>query len=358
MSYDVIIAGAGFAGLSVAYHTKLGNKLVLEKEKSFKQRSTCGTPVHVLKEIGCKQAILKSFDRIIFHSNSKECKLKLFYPYCTFDFYKFCNLMTKQLKNTKIIFGTKVRGLRENEVVGDKKTWKTKYIVDCSGHDAVIASSLVKNYFDRSRFAMGIETETNYSDDAIHFYYYPDDKTVGWIFPVSDCISRIGVASYTGMITIQKLKNFLKEFKVKVGRGVHGGIIPLYGLRKPVVGNVFVVGDAGGQVLPLTAEGIRKAILNGKLCGELISDVILGKLSLEEALKKYEESVMKSYELYSSLIKIQERLLTRKGSIHRIFGIVNHLPQRAIKRLEELYIFENVDKSISNIGIKFLQKLL
>ncbi len=108
--------------------------------------------------------------------------------------------------------------------------------------------------------SFGIETEVPYECDSFHFFYEPDFLTdgVSWIFPSGE-YSRIGVLSYTGpRKLIGKLDSFLERFSLKRQK-VHGGIF-CYCLKEPIVEDVFVVGCAQGQTLPLTGEGIRRCI--------------------------------------------------------------------------------------------------
>ena len=57
--------------------------------------------------------------------------------------------------------------------------------------------------------------------------------------------------------------------------------------REPVSDGVLLVGDAAGQCLPLSAEGIRSAILHGSVCGGLIAAAVDGSISRSEAEHRY-----------------------------------------------------------------------
>ena len=57
----------------------------------------------------------------------------------------------------------------------------------------------------------------------------------------------------------------------------HGTYFPNRLLR-PTVGRLFAVGDAAGQCMPFTAEGIRPALYFGGECGKLVQQVIDGRL--------------------------------------------------------------------------------
>src|SRR5207245_1192866 len=97
-------------------------------------------------------------------------------------------------------------------------------------------------------------------------------RGLGWVFPVGRG-SLIGLGSYAGA---SRLGPALRVFLADLGAppaGYHGTFFPSR-LGRPTVGRLFAVGDAAGQCLPLTAEGIRPALYFGDRCGELIRRVL------------------------------------------------------------------------------------
>ena len=82
---------------------------------------------------------------------------------------------------------------------------------------------------------------------------------------------------------------------------LHGGFLRA-NLCPPVIEGVFVVGDAGGQCLPLTGEGIRTAVWAGQACGRLIRMVLDGRLTLDEARRRYHALVVRQQRRYRALL--------------------------------------------------------
>jgi flavin-dependent dehydrogenase len=74
------------------------------------------------------------------------------------------------------------------------------------------------------------------------------------------------------------------------GRHLHGGFLPC-APRRPVVGPVLVVGDAAGQCLGLTGEGIRPALAFAVRCGQLLQETLEGRRSAAEARAAYRRYV-------------------------------------------------------------------
>ena len=64
---------------------------------------------------------------------------------------------------------------------------------------------------------------------------------------------------------------------------------------------MFAVGDAAGQCLPLTAEGIRPALYFGSECGRIVQRVLDGAISLESGLDAYARLVERYRRAYRVL---------------------------------------------------------
>ncbi len=120
-----------------------------------------------------------------------------------------------------------------------------------------------------------------------------------WVFPKSNEVANVGV----GVRRIHKappveyLKRFvdsdsrLEEAKVLL---VNGGICPVSGtLDKTVDDGVILVGDAAGQLIPMTGAGVHSGVEAGKIAGEIaaeaaeMGDVSASTLSVYE--KRFDE---------------------------------------------------------------------
>ncbi len=306
--YDVIIAGASFAGLAVA--SKIKNKKVLlidRKEIGTGVTSACGTTVKTIKKINCEGSILQTFNIAALHTENKEIDIPLPEKFCTIDYEKFCKLFNKQ-NNAEFLI-TNVKKTDGKIVYTGKGDFTADIIVDCTGWSAVLASSLKKDYLNRKMLSFGIETEIPYKkDNRLRFFVDPEiiKEGVAWLFPVGNK-ARFGIGSYKGKTKLlPNLKKFVESYNLKIGE-VHGGYF-CYCLKKPIVKNIFVVGCAAGQTLPLTGEGIRRSISFGLRCGKLIQKVLDKKISFKQAQKKYKEINLKYDDYYKILLKAQKKL--------------------------------------------------
>lgn len=312
--YDAIIVGGSFAGLATAYFTEAESLLILEREKDIgaRQRSTCGAKVEWIKRLGAEESILRKFDTVTFHSpKGYEVEVDIPTPYCTIDYKVLCDSLSGRLKNTEIKTASKVTGVENGDlkkVLCGPEEYSSQILVDASGLRAAVASQLKPGYADLPVKIAGIETETEYDTDSCHFYFGKKIAPGGyaWIFPTAEGQARVGVGCVGKLNLLDFNKRFLDSLGIQSGpSGFHGGIIPCSGLRDPVVDGVFAVGDAGAQVLPWTAEGIRKAFDYGELCGGLISRVLNKEMEHREALDIYQQKVLEAKRFYDTLLFIQ-----------------------------------------------------
>ncbi len=290
--FDVIIAGASFGGLSVASRLQ-AKVLIIDKDPlGTHQRSACGTFTSVIESLGLHDAVLATSDRAVIHASGVP-SYHLEDPLCTVDYGRFCYDLLE--RGSATFLQASVQGLAGSasapEVITDRGTFRARYLVDASGWRAVLASALEPTLVDRSALSFGLETDARYPADQ--FYFWLDRNTmedgVAWVFPAGKR-SRVGLASYRGeTVKAQMVREFLRTTGADPS-AFHGGFFPNK-LRRPTVGDIFLVGDSAGQCLPLTGEGIRPALYFGQKCGDLLQSVIDGERSLRHALRDYRRDV-------------------------------------------------------------------
>jgi flavin-dependent dehydrogenase len=146
---------------------------------------------------------------------------------------------------------------------------------------------------------------------GLHFYFENDLVSNGyaWAFPCGETV-RLGLGSFEeGLKLRPRLVRFLKRFGLEIGE-TRGGVLAVE-RSEPLAGEVFVVGDAAGQCLPVTGEGIRTAIFHGVHCGRAVAGVLDGELSPDEARTLYWEQVR-------GMDRFHERLLKMQGVVARV----------------------------------------
>jgi len=288
MDYDVIIAGASFAGLGVAAHLKGKRVLLIEPHPiGTVQTSACGTLLAVLEATGTSDSLIQIHNKILLHLGKRTIEFPLDYPFCTFDFATFCDRLLAQCDAE--ILRASVLGHREHVVFTTEGTFDAELIVDATGWRAALATGRRGGRVRHRGQSFGLETVLTGSDPGLHFYYDPKRLgmfNIGWLFPI-DGETRAGVASYRGRTQLNEtLANFALASFGKLPGARHGGYFP-YRRKPATTDHVFRVGDSAGQCNPFTGEGIRPALYFAAVAAGLIDRVLSGEIREREALREY-----------------------------------------------------------------------
>jgi len=134
-----------------------------------------------------------------------------------------------------------------------------------------------------------------------------------WVIPESEEIVRLGVISKNGS---NKLDRFMTVSNIK-GEiiGKLAGIIPLGLIQQTCGENIAVVGDAAGQVKPLTGGGIYYSLKSAEILAECIRE---GKLA--EYDRRWKRKFGKEIKFGLRARKIYERL--NKRELKNIFWLL------------------------------------
>ncbi len=309
-AYDAIIVGASFAGLSVAAQL-CGKRVLLIDRKLIGtgQTSACGTLLSTLQALALEAAVLQVHDRLVLHTPGHTFVFPVPEPFCTFDYTILCCRLWERSDAGFIQAAT--LGVEGDRVLTTQGVFAGELIVDASGWRAMVGSRLRPDLVRRDRLNFGLETTVAYRDDGLHFWYDPRGLLpmgVTWAFPIGK-LSRIGIGSYRGDTRLGSgLDHFLADLDLRRD-GLHGGYFP-HTLRDPVMGDLFLVGDAAGQCLGLTGEGIRPALFFGTHLGCLLRQVLEGDMGLQEAQAAYRGLIAARKPVYDVLC-LAQRVLPR-----------------------------------------------
>jgi len=114
-----------------------------------------------------------------------------------------------------------------------------------------------------------------------------------WVFPRSSEVANVGVGvrRYNDGPPIDYLRKFVDSdprFKDAEILLVNGGLCPMSGTIDRIVDNgVMLVGDAAGQLIPLTCAGIHTGVEAGKMAGEVAAEAVEEGDTSAERLQRY-----------------------------------------------------------------------
>jgi flavin-dependent dehydrogenase len=325
--YDVVIAGASFAGLATALQLR-GRVLVLDHQPvGAGQTSACGTTLSALTALGAGHTVQQVHQDLVLHLTprrgpTRRLTYRLPYAFCTFDYAALCRTLAGRAAARGVSFArARATGWADGALLTDRGPVEADLVVDATGWRAAVASAIDPAYVRRERLSCGLEVELPQpaANRAQGLHFWAGQGTVwpgyAWSFPCG-ATSRLGVIAYAerGGATSKDLRELLDAFldgpgadywsadgdrswcpggdappqgppthgSPTRGRHLHGGFLPC-APRRPVVGPVLVVGDAAGQCLGFTGEGIRPALTFAVRCGQLIQETLEGRRSAAEA---------------------------------------------------------------------------
>jgi digeranylgeranylglycerophospholipid reductase len=335
---DVLVIGAGPAGSSAAKHSTLGGaKVILMDKKSeigTPKRCAEGVSKEGLNKLGIepsRQWVTKEVTGVRMVSpngtavNLTEDKVKLPEAGYVLERKVFDKHMAMDAARAgaKIMVKTLATGLRREdgqvvvtaESMGEEFEVKSKIIIAADGPESRVGrwaglktALKPKNMESCAQFEMsGVNME---EPDCIEFYFGSvSPGGYAWIFPKGDDIANVGLGvltTKTDKSAYQHLLDFVENnpatqnaqpVELNIGGDPVGGL-----LKKLVVDNVLVTGDAAGMVNPLTGGGIISGMTGGLLAGKLAAKAIAESDFSQKRLKEYEklckEEIGESFQKY------------------------------------------------------------
>ncbi|MEM1156581.1 MAG: NAD(P)/FAD-dependent oxidoreductase [Pseudomonadota bacterium] len=169
---------------------------------------------------------------------------------------------------------------------------QARYVIGADGASSRTARCLGLN--DRKINAVGIDMEVSVTADcfrgyrdAVTFDYFCLPAGYGWVFPKSDNLLSVGVASWDKRANCNAaMESYLShavdaDERLCSNRSAHP--IPVYnGAAHIASQRVCLVGDAASLVDPVTGEGIRFALHSGMIAATTICELLRGET--EEAV--------------------------------------------------------------------------
>jgi len=292
--YDIIVVGAGPAGLSFASRIEDKRVLVIDRKEKLgvPVKSSAGTFTETLTEFDLKDAVCHSSRgfRIILDNGFVKEFLYEKPVLHTLNFTKTLTILAERARrNCDILHPVSVDKVRiEDGKIKDIETsensFKADLFIDASGEKRVLLKHLNPSYYKKQWLVHGLEyelTKLDFNPEYFDFFFGNNLMPEGycWIFPTSTTSARIGLGklipdqggrrkiklkdAFQNFISsnVVTVKNFHEDDIVETHRGIMTYYKPL---RNAYFKNCFVIGDASSQSSCLLGEGIRFSLKSGR----------------------------------------------------------------------------------------------
>jgi flavin-dependent dehydrogenase len=308
----VLICGASFAGLAVARELREtgADVLVIDRyEIGERQTSACGIPTGWLTALDLHGALQQTFGELVIHTPHTTVDYRLPWTFSTFDYRTLCGLLADQSQGTFTFETAKVDGRTGKTVHTDRGDIRATHVVDALGWRRVLSNGPTIQPPD-ALLSRGLEVHPHGSGTYMEIWidrsYVP--AGYGWSFPAGEEV-RIGVGSFDPSFHVKeptvRLASDLNAETVRY----QGNWIP-HALRPATEDGVYFTGDSAGHCLPLTAEGIRTALYFGLAAGRELREVIAGRRSARDGLRRYHEFSASHARPFAWMLRVQ-RLIPR-----------------------------------------------
>ncbi|MCP5073750.1 MAG: NAD(P)/FAD-dependent oxidoreductase [Rhodobacteraceae bacterium] len=312
---DVLIVGGGPAGLSVASHLGPGiSSIVVHQDAEIGRpvRTSGGSWLREMQALEIPPHLYQIIDQLDFFSDKAEARFTIdadkMVVLDVTGLYQYLASLSDNL-NCNLLLGSKFLSTekqpdgRYHSTVRSRQNGEfsvnSKYIIDASGWHCAVLESLSLGQ-KPTRTGVGIEYElprAGYPNNrAILFVGATALTGYGWVFPTNYDTVRLGIGVInpdTDLTPKQVMDAFVDgghaaKYGLDIPEGfeVNAGIIPSIAYDpKLVFGNVIRVGDSANMATPTVGEGIRIAIVFGRLLGQELTAHIAGN---GRALNRYE----------------------------------------------------------------------
>ena len=288
---DLLIVGAGFAGLACARAAaEAGLKVVVIDRKAYAGQNVHTTGILVQEAsrlLDLPEDVVRPIRGVKLYTPSLDC-VSLYsdqYIFRATDTPRLLQILAEQatLAGAELFYDTPFHGaeMTADAVILKDLHLKARWLIGADGARSRVAERMGLGVNRAALLGLEVEMEGVRLPAEDTFYCFLDQMVawgyIGWAVPSVKGVLQVGVA--TRLPTTPRLRDFVaiagRVLDMKDARVVshRGGRIPVGGLVNPFAhGRVILVGDAAGMVSPLTAGGIHTALHYGKTLGKLLAE--------------------------------------------------------------------------------------
>lgn len=307
--YDVMVIGAGGAGLCVAGElAQKGYRVGLADLKNDILKvsfHTLGSFIEY-KKFGLSSKVIASRLTELFFASRHISFAKKGKAFILDKTQLHRELLAKAKKHKVVVHAgahiVQITFRKNGDVLSvqdnRKNIYTAKIFIDASGVHSFLSKKMGLQEASMNS-ASGLELNVKYLGSAQRAYLFIGNLFqggYGWLFPLGNNRAILGIGSFDSMARQQLKKRLDEMFNLPSLKGIvekdrptlYGGTIPITPVKtKFVKGNVVCVGDSVSQVNPLVGEGYRFILESAQMAANHI----------DEALQNDNNSLLHDYEI-------------------------------------------------------------
>jgi len=330
--YDVIVVGAGPAGIPAAYSSASNGAktLLIEKNEVIMAKKPCGeaTSIGTFRDMGIDLKPYIIIHKVIPRVYAPNGKYLDISSAPTYSINKTMYLQELALKAAEAGVDISVRepvlnASYKNGVVKVKtrnRIYKAKVVIGADGYNSVIAKSFgVRERSEPIPTVIYLMVNVKLKDYESARFYIGNNiapKGYAWIFPKGEKVAEVGIGVRNGKAK-EYLDKFINMHRDELGDAkiidYRGAPVPIGGMiSKPYGDGFMLIGDAAGTVIPLTGAGIHSSGVAGLIAGEVAAEASLegdnssNRLSIW--VEKYNDPWGKKIRLSLKVMRFLEKL--------------------------------------------------
>ncbi|MEK7177672.1 MAG: lycopene cyclase family protein [Patescibacteria group bacterium] len=382
-NYDVIIIGAGLAGLSLGSElSKKHNVLIIEKDQIKKEHKTWTSEEAIIKEAGLEKFISARFGKCYFRFLDKE-KNYLIDKFATVDDVAILSFFEKIVKDNQSnvmencsfldIFKTDKNCITIKTTRG---MFSTCLLIDCSGMNSKLTTKYQiynKNFYyptyggvydislvDKEVCLLEIMT----NDFPINWFEtFPANKNQTIVYTFQS-IDKNTDPKNLKKIHEKQIKNCYLKDELKGKKMVREvfGTIPMGEVKKNAVDNIFFFGDTDLIASPFAGSGFTNIIKHYKSIASHLSKNLIDSTLKEKELNYHfdkNEQMNRDIQTIIGLILIN----SKPEQVEIFFDVLKTIPNKIIVNMvflrlnvEEVAIFTKT--IVKKFGFKKLADIL